>query len=85
MAFSFKTVLTELTDGLGLAYWAIVKTKDPECVYYFGPFLTEAEAEQHKAGFIADLNEEGAEIKEFSISRCRKPASLTVDAANSAS
>ncbi|MEO0852357.1 MAG: DUF1816 domain-containing protein [Cyanobacteria bacterium J06648_11] len=80
MAFSFKTVLTELTDGLGLAYWAIVKTKDPDCVYYFGPFLTEAEAEKYREGYISDLEEEGAAIAEVSIKRCRKPESLTLDA-----
>ncbi|MEM6446500.1 MAG: DUF1816 domain-containing protein [Cyanobacteria bacterium J06642_2] len=79
MAFSLKTVLTELTDGLGLAYWVIVKTKDPECQYYFGPFLTEAEAEQHRVGYINDLEGEGAAIQEVAIERCRKPASLTLD------
>jgi len=54
-----------------------VKTSAPRCIYYFGPFLTAKEAEAAKAGYVEDIENEGAEGLCVSIHRC-KPINLTV-------
>jgi hypothetical protein len=77
----FKGILTSVYEGLGLAHWLIVKTANPACQYYFGPFLSEEEAQAHRAGYIADLEAEGARGIAVEIKKCRKPPSLTLEAA----
>ncbi|MDX2272896.1 MAG: DUF1816 domain-containing protein [Cyanobacteriota bacterium] len=74
-----KNALTSLWEGLGLATWIEVTTSKPACTYYFGPFLNEAEAEQHKEGYLADLKAEGAEGIQAVLKQCRKPDCLTVE------
>ncbi len=54
-----------------------MKTSAPRCIYYFGPFLTAQEAEVAKAGYVEDIENEGAEGLCVSIHRC-KPINLTV-------
>ncbi len=54
-----------------------MKTSAPRCIYYFGPFLTAQEAEAAKAGYVEDIENEGAEGLRVSILRC-KPLTLTV-------
>ncbi len=54
-----------------------MKTSAPRCIYYFGPFLTAQEAEAAKAGYVEDIENEGAEGIGVSIHRC-KPINLTV-------
>lgn len=54
-----------------------MKTSAPRCIYYFGPFLTPQEAEAAKAGYVEDIENEGAEGLRVSIHRC-KPINLTV-------
>ena len=54
-----------------------MKTSAPRCIYYFGPFLTAPEAEAAKAGYVEDIENEGAEGLRVSILRC-KPVTLTV-------
>ena len=54
-----------------------MKTSAPRCIYYFGPFLTAQEAEAAKAGYVEDIENEGAEGLRVSIHRC-KPINLTV-------
>ena len=54
-----------------------MKTSAPRCIYYFGPFLTSQEAEAAKAGYVEDIENEGAEGLSVSIHRC-KPLTLTV-------
>ncbi|MEG4230963.1 DUF1816 domain-containing protein [Microcoleus sp. Pol11C3] len=72
-----KEFLISLLNFFGLAWWVEVKTSAPRCIYYFGPFLTAPEAESAKAGYIEDLENEGAEGLRVSILRC-KPLTLTV-------
>ena len=64
-------------NRLGLAWWVEVKTQQPECVYYFGPFLTSGEAQKQMPGYIKDLEDEGAVEIESTVKRC-KPTQLTV-------
>ena len=54
-----------------------MKTSAPRCIYYFGPFLTASEAQAAKAGYVEDIENEGAEGLGVAIYRC-KPINLTV-------
>ncbi|MCW6053577.1 DUF1816 domain-containing protein [Microcoleus sp. A2-C5] len=72
-----KELLISLLNFFGLAWWVEVKTSAPQCIYYFGPFLTAQEAEGEKAGYVEDIENEGAEGISVSLHRC-KPISLTV-------
>lgn len=73
-------LLTGVFDALGLAHWVVVKTSQPKCTYYFGPFLRQSEAEESKPGYVADLEAEGASGIEAVVKQCRKPTNLTEDA-----
>ncbi|CAA9588422.1 Hypothetical protein, Slr0957 homolog [uncultured Synechococcales cyanobacterium] len=44
-----------------LAWWIEVITSQPRCTYYFGPFERAKEAEMAQAGYIEDLEQEGAQ------------------------
>ena len=72
-----KEFLISLLNFFGLAWWVEVKTSVPRCIYYFGPFLAAQEAEAAKAGYVEDIENEGAEGIGVSIHRC-KPINLTV-------
>ncbi|MEI6379877.1 MAG: DUF1816 domain-containing protein [Cyanobacteriota bacterium ELA615] len=71
-------LLLKLLDTLGLAYWAEIRTENPKCVYYFGPFASLAEAKTHHTGYLEDLQSEGAQSILVDIKRC-KPTVLTID------
>lgn len=75
---SFTSWLADLVNEIGLAWWVKIETKTPPCTYYFGPFLTQAEAEKEKQGYIEDLKAEGAEGLEVMVMRCR-PQEVTID------
>lgn len=66
-----------LYNRLGLAWWVEIKTKEPECTYYFGPFLTAAEAQSNMPGYIQDLEQEQAVDIEAMVRRC-KPRNVTI-------
>ena len=68
----------ELLDFLGLAYWAEIKTENPKCTYYFGPFLSQKEAKRHDIGYLEDLKQEGAKEIKVAIKRCKQPTKLTI-------
>ncbi len=72
-----QELLTTLLSLFGLAWWVEVKTETPRCTYYFGPFLEAKVAEDSKAGYVTDLEQEGAQGISVSVKRC-KPAKLTV-------
>ncbi|MEI6064995.1 MAG: DUF1816 domain-containing protein, partial [Pseudanabaena sp. ELA748] len=40
----FKNVFTSVLEKLGLAVWVEIVTDAPRCTYYFGPFISEANA-----------------------------------------
>ena len=42
-----------------LPWWVKVLSTHPYCVYYFGPFNNQQEAEANQAGYIQDLEGEG--------------------------
>ncbi len=69
--------LTNFQNALGLAWWVEVKTAEPRCVYYFGPFSNEKTAQTARPGYVEDLEKEGAKSIVVAIKRC-KPQHLTV-------
>jgi hypothetical protein len=72
-----KDFLTNFQNVLGLAWWVEVKTDEPQCTYYFGPFSDEAAARSTEAGYVEDLVSEGAKNIVVTVKRC-KPEHLTV-------
>jgi Domain of unknown function (DUF1816) len=74
---TMQDFLTNIQNVLGLAWWVEVKTDEPRCVYYFGPFSDEATAQSSHSGYIEDLEKEGAKNITVAIKRC-KPEQLTV-------
>lgn len=74
-----KSMLTDLWDGLGRATWVEITTQTPACTYYFGPFLTTQEAEEHKPTYVSDLEAEGAQGIQVIIKQCRTPDQLTIE------
>ncbi|HEY9815500.1 MAG TPA: DUF1816 domain-containing protein [Candidatus Obscuribacterales bacterium] len=68
-----------MLEFLGQAWWAEVITDNPRCTYYFGPFASSSEAESAKAGYVADLRQEGATNIRVTIKRCKPdPKDLTL-------
>ncbi|MBD0335216.1 MAG: DUF1816 domain-containing protein [Cyanobacteria bacterium Co-bin13] len=65
--------------GFGKAWWIEIKTESPNCTYFFGPFNEEAEAQTAQAGYIEDLEQEGAQRIRIDIRRCARPEELTID------
>ncbi|WP_434686003.1 DUF1816 domain-containing protein [Pseudanabaena minima] len=73
----FKNIFTSILETFSLAVWIEIVTDSPHCTYYFGPFISEAEAESAKVGYIEDLEAEGSKGLAITIKRC-KPENLTV-------
>ncbi|MGF1524840.1 MAG: DUF1816 domain-containing protein [Leptolyngbyaceae cyanobacterium] len=77
-----KNVFSQVFDtlfGSGKAWWVEVKTSEPICTYYFGPFESEAEAELAKKGYVEDLELEGAKQVQATALYRKRPEQLTVD------
>ena len=59
-------------------WWLEIKTAIPECIYYFGPFISEQEAEISQYGYIEDLWEEEAHGITVEIKKIN-PKKLTIE------
>jgi Domain of unknown function (DUF1816) len=70
--------LLESLFGIRKDWWIEVKTEAPSCTYFFGPFSEEIEAQAAQAGYIEDLEGEGAQQIRAEIKRCPWPERLTV-------
>ncbi len=64
-------------EKLGLAWWVEVITQNPNCTYYFGPFLTAKNAKFYQFGYIEDITQEGAKISSVEVRQCL-PKLLTI-------
>lgn len=64
--------------GQSKAWWVEIKTSQPACTYYFGPFDSESEAHGAKGGYVEDLEQEGAQNIQIAVSLCRNPEQLTI-------
>ena len=58
-------------------WWIEVKTAQPACTYYFGPYGEKAEAVSQQQGFVEDLKAENAVGIDVSIEPMQ-PEQLTV-------
>jgi hypothetical protein len=65
-------------ESLEFAWWVEIFTSVPRCIYYFGPFTSVEEANEAKAGYIEDLEQEASEGILFQIKWCR-PQKLTTE------
>ncbi|WP_017298434.1 DUF1816 domain-containing protein [Nodosilinea nodulosa] len=64
--------------GQNKAWWVEIKTSQPACTYYFGPFDSESEAHAAKGGYIEDLEQEGAHNIQTLVQLCSFPEQLTI-------
>jgi Domain of unknown function (DUF1816) len=62
----------------GQPWWVEVQTSVPRCTYYFGPFDDLAEARASRAGYVEDLEGEGARDIVVLVKQCQ-PDVLTID------
>ncbi len=58
-------------------YWIKIRTAQPKCIYYFGPFDNSQEAKLNQNGYMEDLIEEQASGIDVEIKKC-KPNNLTI-------
>lgn len=72
-----KELFTNLLNWCGQAWWVKVSTDSPKCIYYFGPFISQQEAQQNHSGYIEDLENEGAQGIRVEFGRFQ-PNDLTV-------
>jgi len=72
-----KEQLITILDFFGFACWLEITTENPECIYYFGPFLNRKHADSLIQGYIEDLKEENAMNINICFRRC-KPNNLTI-------
>lgn len=73
-----KELWINLLQLAGRAWWVEVSTDAPHCVYYFGPFSNNSEAEAARPGYVEDLEQEGAQGIKVAVKQC-KPDKLTID------
>ena len=57
-------------------WWVKVRTQAPDCTYYFGPFESKGEAKLLQAGYLEDLNQEGAQNIKLAVEKAQ-PKNLT--------
>lgn len=69
--------LRSLANGLGVAWWARVETREPTVVYWFGPFLRREELQRLLVGFLADLAAEAPGSVSHELLRTRRSEPLT--------
>jgi hypothetical protein len=74
---NLKEQLISISNSLGLAWWVEIVTHNPQCTYYFGPFLSSTDATSASKGYVEDLEIEGAQGIVVNVKRC-KPYHLTI-------
>ncbi len=77
VAKTLKQIFTSGLEQLGFAWWIEIVTAKPHCTYYFGPFVSGEEAELAQAGYVEDIEQEGAQGVCVQVKWC-KPGELTV-------
>lgn len=69
--------LTSYLEKAGMAWWVEIVTKKPDCIYYFGPFVSHREAQLSQLGYIEDLERERPKLIAIEIKQCQ-PKDLTI-------
>ncbi|MBM5824272.1 MAG: DUF1816 domain-containing protein [Cyanobacteria bacterium M_surface_10_m2_119] len=64
-------------NGLGLAWWARVRTQAPAVTYWFGPFVRRSTLEAALPAFLDDLRAESPTGLEHELVRTRRGEPLT--------
>lgn len=72
-----KDIAIAILKTIFVKVWVEIKTEVPACTYYFGPFYSWTTAQQAYPGYLADLQQEGAQGIQMSIKRC-EPSNLTI-------
>ncbi|MEH2435564.1 MAG: DUF1816 domain-containing protein [Nostoc sp.] len=65
------------SNQLEFAWWVEINTNIPRCIYYFGPFDSEKEAQLYKSGYVEDLYQEEARDIVALVKQCQ-PDVLTI-------
>jgi hypothetical protein len=73
-----------VANGLGLAWWARVETRQPDVTYWFGPYVRRRSLEAALPPFLADLRTEGVGDLQHALLRTRRGEPFTVAAPDSA-
>jgi hypothetical protein len=60
-----------------MGWWIEIFSAQPPCLYFFGPFNSDREAQASQAGFVQDLIHEGAQGLAVRLQWCQ-PSELTV-------
>ena len=71
-------VLRSLGNNLGLAWWGRVETRQPNVVYWFGPFLTRNGLKTNLSIFLEDLSLEDPLSMQHTLMRCRRKEPFTI-------
>ena len=74
-----RNTLPSLLNFRNKQWWIKISTEQPKCIYYFGPFENEQEAQDYSPGYIEDLKSEQAQGIKVAIQLCN-PELLTIDA-----
>lgn len=77
-SLALGSVFYYLNQPYNRDWWLKITTANPACVYYFGPFPTEKEAQCHLSGYQADLESEQAKIMQVTLNQTLPPAQLTI-------
>ena len=72
--------LRSVANGLGLAWWARVETREPDVIYWFGPYVRRSSLETALPPFLADLRSEGSAQLSHTLLRTRRGEPLTIAA-----
>jgi len=72
--------LRSVANGLGLAWWARVETRQPDVTYWFGPYVRRSSLEAALPPFLADLRSEGSAELSHSLLRTRRAEPFTIAA-----
>jgi len=73
----FTWTVAYVANALGLAWWARVRSEDPQLVYWVGPFVRRRQLERHLLLFLRDLELEGAQDLTAERLRRRRSEPLT--------
>ena len=65
------------TSLLNHPWWIKIKTRSPNCLYYFGPFDRKEQAQALQSGYVKDLLDEGAKDIQLVIEKAG-PKQLTI-------
>jgi len=58
-------------------WWVEIKTFEPNCIYYFGPFSNSDDTSAMCPNYVEDLREEGSQLINAVVKRCN-PVQLTI-------